>query len=309
MTDTDKKIIALMPVKNEAWILNHTLDYLSSFCDYIIIGDQMSTDGSRDIYKNFQKVKVIDNTEKFHSNKIRWTLLDEAHKIPGKNILVFLDADEYLDPEFFKTEIHKYSEGNILEFPWINLWKKDDEYRCDGYWKELTKQIVFIDDRKADYKRNYVLNDHTGRTPSSSENKIIKIEEPKIIHTEFLYWKKAQIKQAWYRCNELIQNKKSARKINLKYRDSKDSRRVKTEKIETQVSFPQINYEVEKDWRYNEILNWFEEFGVEFFEKIDIWHISTLRNKFVNKLNREPKILTYPNFLIFLNNIKNKLKK
>ena len=190
------KKIALLPIKNEAWILPTTLSYLSSFCDQIIVGDQMSTDGSREIYKNFPKVKVIDNKERFHSNKIRWNLLDEARKIDGENILIFLDADEFIQPSFFRQNFNNIEKGTVLEFRWINLWKNEKEYRSDRYWDKLTKSTVFIDDKVSDYNRVEVMNDHTARIPGDNRKKKL-IEEYPIIHIEFLYWEKSQIKQAW----------------------------------------------------------------------------------------------------------------
>src|SRR5260221_7948741 len=43
------KIIALLPIRNEAWVLEHALACLSGFCDVIIASDQQSTDDSRAI--------------------------------------------------------------------------------------------------------------------------------------------------------------------------------------------------------------------------------------------------------------------
>ena len=55
-------LVVLTPVRNEAWILPAFLKATSLWADYIIIADQMSTDGSRDIYPQFEKVIVVDNT-------------------------------------------------------------------------------------------------------------------------------------------------------------------------------------------------------------------------------------------------------
>jgi hypothetical protein len=43
------KVIAMMPVRNEAWILPHSLACLSAFCDVILVSDQDSEDESREI--------------------------------------------------------------------------------------------------------------------------------------------------------------------------------------------------------------------------------------------------------------------
>ena len=47
------KIIALLPVRNEAWVLHHSLTCLSAFCDVVLVNDQASEDASRDICRHY----------------------------------------------------------------------------------------------------------------------------------------------------------------------------------------------------------------------------------------------------------------
>ena len=54
------KIIALLPVRNEAWVLRHALACLSGFCDVVLVSDQQSDDGSREICTGFPKVRLIE---------------------------------------------------------------------------------------------------------------------------------------------------------------------------------------------------------------------------------------------------------
>ena len=54
-------VICLTPVRNEALILDRFLKATSLWADHIIIADQMSTDGSREIAKKHPKVTLIDN--------------------------------------------------------------------------------------------------------------------------------------------------------------------------------------------------------------------------------------------------------
>ena len=44
------KIIAILPVRNEAWIIRHTLTILEQICDVIILADGDSTDKTREIW-------------------------------------------------------------------------------------------------------------------------------------------------------------------------------------------------------------------------------------------------------------------
>ena len=57
------KVIALLPVRNEAWVLRHALSCLSAFCDVILVGDQDSDDDSRTISRSFAKVQLLESRE------------------------------------------------------------------------------------------------------------------------------------------------------------------------------------------------------------------------------------------------------
>ena len=97
-------LVVLTPVRNEAWILHAFLKATSLWADYIIIADQMSTDGSRDIYSQYEKVIVVDNPrEEMHQARTRQLLFKAAQKIEGDKILFALDADEFLSGDFMNT--------------------------------------------------------------------------------------------------------------------------------------------------------------------------------------------------------------
>ena len=54
----EMKIIGLVPVRNEAWILPHSLASLSGFCDVVIVSDQNSDDRSREICRTLSKSRA-----------------------------------------------------------------------------------------------------------------------------------------------------------------------------------------------------------------------------------------------------------
>lgn len=91
------KIIVLTPVKNEEWILNQFLSVTSLFADCIIIADQNSTDGSRNICKQFSKVHLIENkNEEYDEAERQLLLINTARNMFPKErrILFALDTDE-----------------------------------------------------------------------------------------------------------------------------------------------------------------------------------------------------------------------
>jgi hypothetical protein len=307
------KIIALMPVKNEAWILRETLTPLSKICDHVIIADQNSTDSTRSIAKSFYNVKVIDNNAIGHSNSVRWLLLDAAREISGNNFIINIDADEAISPvlfkKFFSEKNIKLIPGVSFEVPWIQLWKSTRYYRDDNsVWSNNWKPIAFVDDRKCDYLREFVINDHTSRIPILDEDLRIRVNDLPLLHYQWVSWRRVQVKQAWYRCSELLNGLLSAKDINSKYSDSLNDSELGLSEVPhawcEDVFISHIIEESKSDWHMSEILNWFEVFGVEFFKELDIWHIEDLSNEYIRRLQKLPPQKNSLKILKFLSRLR-----
>lgn len=157
-------LIVLTPVRNEAWILHAFLKATSLWADYIIIADQMSTDGSRDIYPQYEKVIVIDNPrEEMHQARTRKLLFDAAMKINGNKILFTLDADDFLSGDFVNTNSWKTilnsQIGDTFCFRWMNV--QPDLYKYTShetfYWAVHIK-----DNLDGEFPDNYI---HEWRLP------------------------------------------------------------------------------------------------------------------------------------------------
>ncbi len=304
------KVITLLPVKNEAWILPYSLANYSLFSDHIIIADQHSTDGSREIYNKFPKVKFFDNNFSGASNKIRWDLLNEARKIPGNNLIIYLDADELLSPVAV-TEMTKYGNERAVAFQanWIQLVEDGSKHRVDGVWKNASKEFAFIDDRSCQYEQKELLIDHTARIPTIDP--VTKLQYP-ILHLHYMAKSRSEMKQVWYMCTELLGNV-DPRRVNSRYAVAQFSK-VITEPV-TQDWFEGVDMPPEKVFtdnypeRRDEILSMFNEKGIIYFEPLQIWHIDEFHEKFVTEVGRKPTPSVYPDWLIKLNTIKNNFKK
>ncbi len=96
------KVIALLPVKNEAWVIEHTLASLSGFCDVILVNDQQSTDGTREIAARFPKAVWIESPESKVCEQARWQLWDVARDYDGTNLVWCTDADELVSPRLVR---------------------------------------------------------------------------------------------------------------------------------------------------------------------------------------------------------------
>lgn len=307
------KVITLTPVKNEAWILPYSLKNFSSFSDHIIIADQQSSDETINICKTFEKVRVINNPYTKHTNQIRWLLLDEARKIKGNNLIIYLDADEFLSQETI-LELKKisllYPQGTQFSANWIQLLHSLTTYRVDGVWKKANhKNFAFLDDRKLDYNRAIITNDHSNRIPDG--NTIIPLNLP-IIHVQYLAEKKCELKQILYRCNELLHGR-DARRINYRYAVSDFSKKTATENVKPSwisgIEFPSSEIFDEDDFiKKEQIYRLFQNKGVLSFEDLDIWNNDEFRQYFIDCIGRPPVSKHYPKIIRVANDLKNFIK-
>lgn len=150
------QLIVLTPVRNEAWVLRAFLAATSLWADKIIIADQMSTDGSLDIYKEYQsssasvsehccELIVIDNDRKeMHQAATRRLLFEKAREVLNGDtnaILFALDADEFLNGDFVHTEdwqkIMNSQPDDAFCWRWMNLKEGDSTKYSDFqhyYW-------------------------------------------------------------------------------------------------------------------------------------------------------------------------------
>ena len=281
------KIIVVMPVKNEEWILENSLKAASLFADHIIVADQNSTDKTPEICKRFDKVIVIQNPNKFHTSNVRLQLLNAAREFTGHNAIFSFDADEiptsHILTNDFKEKLMNLPKGSSISFQWINLWRSLLKYRDDNsVWANSWKHFGFIDDRKSNYTTLNVISDHTSRVPLATLEKNNKFDFPKVLHFQFVDWERMLAKQRYYRVAELVQRGKgflTSIKINFKYYPTKDEGKIFLKdlpgewiKVWLEKSI-KVN-EIKKDyfyWQEAESKKFFKQYGTEYFKWLDIW--------------------------------------
>jgi hypothetical protein len=104
--------------------------------------------------------------------------------------------------------------------------------------------------------------------------------------------KRNQLKQAWYRCRELLDGR-SAAAINGFYSVTLSDARVPTTKVPVEwveaVTFPSADSDLRSSWHLREILEWFDQRGIEFFEGLEIWQIRVLGDEFRKRVGRTPR--------------------
>ncbi|WP_432459147.1 glycosyltransferase family 2 protein [Agarivorans sp. QJM3NY_25] len=283
------KLICMTPIKNEAWILDKFLAAASVWADHIIIADQHSDDGSKEIALKYKKVIYIENNSKeFNEPERQKLLITEARKIPGKKLLVALDADEFISGDAFESadwkEMINAEPGTVFKFKWPFITNTFDKY-----WAGETAKMPFayMDDG-AEHVGSKI---HSIRIPFPKHAKEQQIHDFVVMHFMYTDWKRMQSKHRWYQCYERCEYPKKSviaifRRYNHMYRvrDSEkniipDSWFITYSKLAINLKSTVINQSYYWDPLVDEMV---KAYGKEYFKYIDLpnnnnWLLKYLR--------------------------------
>lgn len=270
-------IVCLIPIKNEAWILDRCLKCASLWADNIIIADQQSTDGSREIALSYPKVILIDNPSPTYNELERQKLLiAEARKIPGQKLLIAIDADEVLvgyDQTREWETIKQARPGTSFWFQWANILPGLEKY----YTPDFQMLFGYMDDGK-EHRGNLI---HSPRVPISGEEPRILCSHIKVLHYQYTDWNRMKSKHRWYQCLERINfPHRSSIEIYRQYHHMdippSETKTIPANWLETYesegIDMTSINTKTIYWWD-REILNLLDKYGNRAFSREAIWDI------------------------------------
>lgn len=279
------KIIALLPVRNEAWIIGRTLAALTAFCDHIIVADQSSTDGTLDILSTFpEKVTVINNPDIIWNERIREKLLDMARDFSGNNFIVCLYADELVSVNILDQNILDFlvnlKPGTGVILPFYKLWKSPYFYRDDAsVWSNNFFGFGFRDDRLSKYSYTSIAL-HQNRFPPGIVTQ--PFSDLKLLHYQLVLFERKRSKECWYRTLETMQlGADRIAAINYYYRVARDERQVRLSPLDPEwiagwrdLGLDLEHFEEEPLYWYDvEVLRYLHEKGAAYFAPLDIWDV------------------------------------
>lgn len=282
------KIICLTPVKNEAWILDKFLKYTSLWADVIIIADQMSTDGSREIARKYDKVILVDNnSEAFNEPERQKLLINEARKIEGPILLITLDADEFFTPNF-KTSpewetMLAVKPGTIVKFRLLEFQPDLRSVREEDYYS-----WGYLDDG-ADHTGKKI---HSARIPMREDSDMLYLNDIKVLHVNDAFPLRDMHKQCWYQCYERVTfPQKHSISIFRMYNRYFDKSLISPLPSEWLLGFKELGIDITSIviqpyyWWDEQVLNYFDEYGTAFFKRENIWKTDWC--KIAKMLNRQ----------------------
>jgi hypothetical protein len=290
------RVIAMMPARNEAWVIEHSLACLSQFCDVILVSDRNSDDATRQICARFPKTVVLEPGPESRIREQRWQLLDAARDYDGHNLLWASDADELVSPRlmmrFLEDRRGDLAAGRVVECLDYTLWNGPREYREYSYYQPFWNRVGFVDDRRTDFDRSTAAPLHEPRIPADGSAPIVRAESVPLLHLQWLIPQRNQLKQAWYRCRELLDGRDAAA-INEFYAVTFHGTRVATSPVPPEwtadITFPAEGGDLAPSWHQRDILAWFDQYGIERFEPLEIWHVPALQQEFRRRVGRAPR--------------------
>ena len=307
------KVIALLPFRNEEWCLPSYLHNTTKIVDEIIAIDDGSIDNSVKILEDagakvYSSEKLIKFNSGWSEGSIRAELLKLGREAGGTHF-VCLDADEtFTNPlvENFQELLPQLQPGEKMSLQWLALWKSYSSYRHDTtVLSNNCKDFVVCDDPSLSYNHNQHM--HVGRTPASVSDvnneswRRLENEHGAVMHFQFSAYNNFQLKQCWLRCSELIQEPYNSQGINIKYSITLLEQNVGLEEMPKswydKIVLPKVE-NFDPEWKDSSfvradllpgIYKYFEDYGVEFFENLNIWHVPQLRNYFIKQTGRMPR--------------------
>lgn len=213
------KIIGLMPVRNEDWVLGFSARAALQWCDLLMVGLHACTDRSEaicnEVYREFPgRITIATRHESGIWNEMahRHRLLEIARQW-GATHIVTIDADEVLTANLLPTireRIEILSPGEILSLPWLAV--TEGGYLTSGPWANQQVTLAFEDNPRfhwsAELRNGY---DYHRRPPfcKNAESFLVhsaplKAEEGGILHLQFLSRRRLKAKQALYQMQEVI---------------------------------------------------------------------------------------------------------
>jgi hypothetical protein len=208
------------------------------------------------------------------------------------------DADELMSPalatRFVDGHRDQLAPGTVVECRYVHLWDRADRYRLDGYpYAPYWKEIALRDDRRMDFARTRTLPLHEPRVPLEGAVATVRAADLPVLHLQWLLAGRNQMKQAWYRCRELMDGARTAAAINAFYSVTLPDARVQTGEVPADwvqdITLPDLAVDRIPSWQERDVLGWFDTHTPEFFEPLEIWHIGVLRDEFRRRVRRSPR--------------------
>jgi hypothetical protein len=224
------KLVAIMPVRNEDWVLGLSARALLQWVDELVILDHRSRDCSREI-----EMELIDENEDgrvcviYEDNPVweemrhRQRLLEAARE-RGATHIVTIDADEALTANLvphIRGLIESTPDVAVLQLPWLTMRDSITQCHASGLWAEQYASTAFKDSTELHWAARDGYDFHHRHPCGRPQvpHQPITHKQGGIMHFQYSNRRRLLAKQALYKITEVVRwpGKDSLVEINKRY--------------------------------------------------------------------------------------------
>jgi hypothetical protein len=223
------KLVGLMPVRNEDWVLGLSARVALQWCDHLIVLDHDSTDQSARIIDEIDpganRTSILHERGGWEEMRHRQIMLNGA-RAEGATHIAMIDADEVLTANLvpqalsitrIRALVAELAPGQMLELPGYNLRGSLDRYHSNGIWGNRWFSCAFKDQPEA----HWAGDKFHSRNPAGVNWRTwrpIKQGEGGILHLWGSSERRLRAKHSLYKCVERLRfPAKSAVEIDRMY--------------------------------------------------------------------------------------------
>lgn len=286
------KLTAIMPVKNESWVLGFSVRVALLWCDQVVALNHGSTDNSRQILEEIAvesggRVLIADDDSPGWPEMVqRQRLLDLARNYSATHIAL-IDADEVLAGDglpYVRKHVETIPPGRCLNVNMYCMWRGLHQFRSDpgSVWSNRRDlALAFHDAPRLEWAAAADGYQHHARAPRHSIGFRNDAATPLgVMHLQFADWRRLIAKHALYKVRERIAYPaKPVGEIERLYNMAPDERGIQVTATPAAWLAPYrelvkyLDLKAEP-WQAAEVCRLIKEHGPRMFEGLDLFGVA-----------------------------------
>lgn len=287
------KLVGMMPVRNEDWVLGLSLRAALLFLDEVVVLDHGSSDRTPELLaavaaEHPGRIHCLAESDPvWRETGIRNRLLAAARQ-RGATHLCALDADEVLTGNLLPGIRGRFAAlrpGDTLWLPWLSLWRSLDRYRDDEseVARDCWMVLGFRDDPALHYRNNQGEYDIHSRRVKGLHG-VLRLGRSKadggVFHLTFANCRRVRVKTAWYKMQETVRypNLRTAAELNEWYACDLDETGLRTSAAAPEWWEPYRAWRGEvaldgEPWHESECRQLWQRHGPAAFAGLELWGV------------------------------------
>lgn len=278
------RLIALCPVRGDAWSLAASARAALRWCDDLIVSENArwaDPATTAAVPCDPRVTRITHDAAAWDEADIRLNMLEVGRRMGGTHFAL-VDADELLTANLVprvRDMADALAPGAGLRLPWLHLWRSLDRHRVDPspFGRYAATSVLFRDHPRLTYRHcadGYQIH---MRAPAGVEFTEIADRDAGLMHMQHVVWRRVVAKQAMYRMVEHLRwgGTRPAAETNQRYRPATDEAGLKLDDVppawwQGQEGIRELIDLTAEPWQENEVRRLLAEYGPGQFAGLDL---------------------------------------